>query len=326
MVVDRSGSLGGIKRHDFGPFGEVLGAGVGIRSAALGYGADSTRQKFTGKERDDETGLDYFGERYYSSVQGRFISVDPLMASAKASNPQTWNRFAYVLNNPLRYIDPDGMQTTSPWLQLTDEERKILTPKLQLQEKTLPNGKKRTETPQEAFERVIGPGSDKEIAERVVAVSNAIDIAGGHSNSAIWQQIKSLDGLYGDKGITVVFTVSKTGKDFLDTLGNNNYLVDGAIENARLFEPLAHGQLAIGEKHKHSARFKTTYATELSPHWTQENGYPDTRFDLHVDPQSSTCEKCTYRERVRAGQAHSNPYSPTETREKLKQQGIVPRQ
>jgi RHS repeat-associated protein len=67
------------------------------------------RSRCTGKERDSETGLDYFGARYMSSAQGRFTTPDPLMASARASNPQTWNRYAYTLNNPLRYVDPDGM-------------------------------------------------------------------------------------------------------------------------------------------------------------------------------------------------------------------------
>jgi RHS repeat-associated protein len=65
---------------------------------------------FTGKERDSETGLDYFGARYNASSIGRFMTPDPLMASAHASDPQTWNRYAYTFNNPLRYVDPDGMQ------------------------------------------------------------------------------------------------------------------------------------------------------------------------------------------------------------------------
>lgn len=107
MVVDRSGSLAGITRHDFAPFGEELSAG--IRSEALGYGADSVRQKFTGKERDNETGLDYFGARYFASVQGRFTSVDPLWINAKRLvDPQRLNLFSYVRNNPLKFIDPDG--------------------------------------------------------------------------------------------------------------------------------------------------------------------------------------------------------------------------
>ncbi|HXM48293.1 MAG TPA: RHS repeat-associated core domain-containing protein [Pyrinomonadaceae bacterium] len=73
------------------------------------------RQKFTLKERDNETGLDFFGERYYGSALGRFTTSDPLMASAKTGNPQTWNRYTYVLNNPLRYIDPVLCSTNGRW-------------------------------------------------------------------------------------------------------------------------------------------------------------------------------------------------------------------
>ena len=70
--------------------------------------ADGVRQKFTLKERDIETGLDYFIARYYSSLQGRFTSVDPLISSAKRALPQSWNRYAYTYNNPLRFVDPNG--------------------------------------------------------------------------------------------------------------------------------------------------------------------------------------------------------------------------
>jgi len=62
--------------------------------------------KFTGKERDSETGLDYFGARYLSSAQGRFTSTDP--RSGWPSDPQSWNMYAYGRNNPLLYTDPDG--------------------------------------------------------------------------------------------------------------------------------------------------------------------------------------------------------------------------
>jgi RHS repeat-associated protein len=72
---------------------------------------------FTGKERDSESGLDYFGARYFGSALGRFTSPDPLMASAHASNPQSWNRYAYALNNPLRFVDPDGMDVSAACAQ-----------------------------------------------------------------------------------------------------------------------------------------------------------------------------------------------------------------
>ena len=64
--------------------------------------------QFTGKERDAETGLDYFGARYYSGAQGRFLSVDPENSGASSRDPQSWNAYAYSRNNPLKYTDPDG--------------------------------------------------------------------------------------------------------------------------------------------------------------------------------------------------------------------------
>lgn len=60
------------------------------------------------KERDSETGLDYFGARYMSSAQGRFTSVDEPLVDQNRSDPQSWNLFSYVRNNPLRFTDPDG--------------------------------------------------------------------------------------------------------------------------------------------------------------------------------------------------------------------------
>ncbi len=58
--------------------------------------------KFTGKERDTESGLDYFGARYYGSNMGRFMSPDPFLNSGHPSDPQTWNRYTYGLNNPFK--------------------------------------------------------------------------------------------------------------------------------------------------------------------------------------------------------------------------------
>jgi RHS repeat-associated protein len=65
------------------------------------------RYRYTGKERDTESGNDYFEARYYSSAMGRFLSADSSSYSG-LTNPQSWNLYAYSLNNPLRYIDPSG--------------------------------------------------------------------------------------------------------------------------------------------------------------------------------------------------------------------------
>jgi len=92
-------------RYDFLPFGEEIAASIGGRSGA-GYVTDSTRQKFTGHERDSESGLDFAQARYCSSATGRFMSADSVMGSM--SNPQSLNLYIYVLNNPLYYTDPTG--------------------------------------------------------------------------------------------------------------------------------------------------------------------------------------------------------------------------
>lgn len=93
-----------IDRYDFLPFGE----------AWLPPTTPDKRQ-FAGKERDAETGLDYFGARYHMSGIGRFTTVDPVMnVEAALTDPQRWNRYAYVRNNPFVFIDPDGRDITTP--------------------------------------------------------------------------------------------------------------------------------------------------------------------------------------------------------------------
>jgi RHS repeat-associated protein len=64
--------------------------------------------KFTGKERDSESGLDYFGARYYASSLGRFSSPDPARITEDMTDPQTLNRYSYAFNRPTVLVDPDG--------------------------------------------------------------------------------------------------------------------------------------------------------------------------------------------------------------------------
>ena len=73
------------------------------------YSYDAVSPQFTGKERDSESGLDNFGKRYDSSSLGRFMSPDPVVITTeRLKNPQQLNLYAYVANNPLRFIDPTG--------------------------------------------------------------------------------------------------------------------------------------------------------------------------------------------------------------------------
>lgn len=71
-----------------------------------------SRYLFTGKERDTESGNDYFGARYYASSMGRWLSPDPkLLSTQRMLNPQQWNMYSYAGNEPLGHFDPDGRET-----------------------------------------------------------------------------------------------------------------------------------------------------------------------------------------------------------------------
>jgi RHS repeat-associated protein len=88
------------------PFGELT------PNSTMG----ATEHHFTGKERDAESGLDYFGARYYTSAMGRFLSpdwsakVEPV-PYAKLDDPQSLNLYSYVRNNPMSRTDPTGHAT-----------------------------------------------------------------------------------------------------------------------------------------------------------------------------------------------------------------------
>ena len=110
MVTDQNAQV--VSRHDYLPFGDELTSGYAGRPNPWG-GNENVNQKFTGKERDSESGLDYFGARYYGSALGRFTSPDWSEGAipipyADLHNPQSLNLYTYVQNNPLSVADPDG--------------------------------------------------------------------------------------------------------------------------------------------------------------------------------------------------------------------------
>jgi len=93
MITDAAGQV--VQRHDYLPFGEEWG------------NQPQDKRMFAGKEQDQETGFDYVGARYYASGNGRFTTPDD-SSYMDPFDPQSMNRYAYVYNNPLWYIDPTG--------------------------------------------------------------------------------------------------------------------------------------------------------------------------------------------------------------------------
>ena len=98
IITDDSGAV--VYSEAYGPYGDVQ------KTWAKTY---DPKQKFSGKEREGYSELDYFGARYFDNNSYRFISVDPVINKEEAlSNPQYWNLYAYCGNNPITLNDPDG--------------------------------------------------------------------------------------------------------------------------------------------------------------------------------------------------------------------------
>ena len=106
-MTDYFGNIFG--RHDYLPFGEEIQATDPGRTSQWGPGNDqNVPTKFTGQLRDPEIGLDDFGARRYGAALGRFTSADKPLIGQDEHDPQSWNLYSYVRNNPLRNVDPTG--------------------------------------------------------------------------------------------------------------------------------------------------------------------------------------------------------------------------
>ncbi len=98
IITDSTGTV--VYSAAFDPYGGLQKQWVNTYQPSL---------KFSGKERESRSEMDYFGARYYDHLRYRFISVDPVINKKKAlSNPQYWNLYAYCGNNPITTFDPNG--------------------------------------------------------------------------------------------------------------------------------------------------------------------------------------------------------------------------
>jgi RHS repeat-associated protein len=113
MMVDASGNVQSY--NDYYPYGMTMPGRSGVN------GAD-TRFRFTGKERDVESGFDYFGARYYDSRIARWMSVDPLAGKYPGMSP-----YVYCANNPIVIIDQDGKEGETTSTVSYDDKTRIHT-------------------------------------------------------------------------------------------------------------------------------------------------------------------------------------------------------
>ena len=115
VLTDAAGAV--TSRHDYLPFGEELGAGTGapgsptgMRTTSQGYSvSDNVRQRYADTRLDDATGLDHTLWRKLETRSGRWSTPDPYGASLRVADPQSFNRYAYVHNDPVNFVDPSGL-------------------------------------------------------------------------------------------------------------------------------------------------------------------------------------------------------------------------
>ncbi len=105
LITDATGGLA--EHYEYTAYG---------RERANGTAAPDASHRFTGQVFDQDTGLYFYGARYYDPELGRFVQPDTIIPSLW--NPQSYNRYSYVLNNPLKYVDPDGHVIVVPILYL----------------------------------------------------------------------------------------------------------------------------------------------------------------------------------------------------------------
>lgn len=99
ILTDQNGNR--IQHHEYSAFGQER-----LTENAATF---PVSRRYTGQVLDDETGLYYYGARYYDPYLGRFVQPDTTIENL--FNPQAFNRYSYTLNNPLKYIDPTGYGT-----------------------------------------------------------------------------------------------------------------------------------------------------------------------------------------------------------------------
>jgi RHS repeat-associated protein len=186
---------------------------------------DVRGHKFTGKERDPESGLDYFGARYYASAHGRFASPDPLAKSASSPLPQTWNRYTYTVNNPLKYVDRDGKCSTPAGVGAGQVGICI---GLYIASKTIggvglgdgrgPVGNNPNASFRAQVQLVVDPQKNSIVSETTKAGKSSVLIEG-----------------LGRTGTTS----TETSKPTVDDQGNTNFTVTTTAQNGLSFLPLA---------------------------------------------------------------------------------------
>jgi RHS repeat-associated protein len=234
-VTDVRGNV--VRRHDYYPFGEEYAPPP----------LTPDRLRFTAKERDVETGLDYFGARYYASRAGRFTTVDPVLPSEDALlDPQRWNRYTYVMNRPLVLTDPDG-RCPSCFMFL---QRIASSPPVQRAQQAVANHGARAWV---ALTRLFNTPVGQEAIETASELLTGADLGptAGAARQGIGAVIGHYDAGYAKVGRDLRVAVFDIPKEIWDRLTPeqrtraNQVFLDGVIERGVAVQVVTNGPVRI---------------------------------------------------------------------------------
>ena len=225
------------------PYGDTLA--VTLWDPYSGYtlpsADDATEHHFTGKERDAESGNDYFGARYYASSMGRWMSPDWAAKAmpvpyAKLDNPQSLNLYAYVLNNPLRSFDPEG------------HEMNAANPCNGAQNCTSSDTLKQVDT---TFNKKDGSTTVTEVHDIVATVNNAdgtsTRASGTVTTSITFDSAGKTTSASQSQSSTLVESFSKRDGQGGSTIGFTSATANHSVDTNSAFAALGGGNTAMGK-------------------------------------------------------------------------------
>lgn len=233
------------------------------------------------------------------------------------------NRYVFVLNNPLRYVDPDGLKEKNPWEQLSNEERTLLAPKLVSVKDASKLTAKELSAAGSAFNRMVTvDGNAEGTATNIAAMQDFIAAAGGYKNSKVWRDITSIvavtfggpppAGDYAVQSSEIHVTVADK-KTFLADLQNEGYEVNTVSDKLfrRTYHPFDNASALtprINDPQLHYANNKSN-DPDFGPNY----------FFAHWDRASSHSREGGPIGDAAAGASHSKGFaSPQAVREYLK--------
>lgn len=153
---------------------------------------------------ETETGLDYFGARYFSGAQGRFTSPDEVFADQHAADPQSWNLYAYVRNNPLAMVDVKGKDA----VKITDKATGQVTIVIPV--------------------HFTGSGATPERIKQIVDRDNSLNTNGSPTKIQVISTDKKIDGVLNTLDISPGKSTKMCGAagSCIDTLGGKKGHID----------------------------------------------------------------------------------------------------